>query len=195
MIIKENDKRGLKVIKSRLIKGGVFIFPTFTIYGFSACLFDVYANKKILSLKKRSVNNPFIVIADLDFIVDASDFSDKDFLVSILKANATVIVKTKIKFPFYASKDNKTAFRLANTDVLRYLTDRFPITSTSVNISGKQAINDVKKIVNIYKNRVFGIVCGRVENIQSTIVDIANKEPLILRKGYNIDIIEHLCNK
>ena len=103
---------------------------------------------------------------------------------------ATVIIKTKIRFPFYADKDGKTAFRLANTRLLKSLTSLFPITSTSVNISGKRQLNDIRTICERYSNTVDIIVNGSVKNIQSTIVDLTVSNASIVRHGYNVDRIK-----
>ncbi len=192
MIIKDDNRRKLKAVKRELAGGGVCILPAFTIFGLSASLFSQSANMKIFNIKKRSITNPFIVIADTQFIMSVSDFLDKNCLNAILHAHATVVVKTKIAFPDYVTKDNKTAFRAANTKLLRFLTSNFPITSTSINISGKKELNNIRFITNVYKNRVNSIVNGKVKNTPSTIVELSDKEIKILREGYNIDRIKKL---
>jgi L-threonylcarbamoyladenylate synthase len=189
MLIREENKRALKTIKAKLKNGAVSILPAFTIYGFSASLFDRLANIKILNLKKRDIQNPLIVIASERFILSSSCCRDTALLRLLLKSYVTVIVKTKFAFPFYASKNDFTAFRLANTNLLRTLTSVTPITSTSVNITGKNETNSVQTIYQLYRNRVDVIVKGRIKNAPSTIVELIDAKLKIVREGYNIDRI------
>lgn len=192
MIIKEQDRRGLKRLKYVLKVGGIAILPAFTIYGFSASLFNRCANLKIFRLKKRSFDSPFIVIAKEKFILNASKNVDVGKLEFLLNNGITVVVKTTFEFPFYASFNGSTAFRLANTPLLEYATSLFPITSTSINISGKKDINDIKTLRNMYASKADIIVNGKIENTVSTVVKIEDGSIRILREGCCIDKVNEL---
>ena len=183
MVIKETNTKGLRRLRSVLGLGGLSILPAFTIYGFSAFLFDKYANEKIFRLKKRSKVSPFIVIADKQFILDAVCDVDMGQLEFFLDKGITVIAKTKLDMPAYAAKDGKSAFRIANTYVLKYLTSFFPITSTSINISGKTDVNNIKILVQRYRNAVDVIVNGKIKNVVSTIVELKKDKVVMIRKG------------
>ncbi len=183
MVVKEENKAGLRRVVNTLFRGGVSILPAFTLYGFSANLFDAFANRKILMLKRRETDKPFIVLASADFILEASEDVDKDLLALLLDAGVTVVVKTKYAFPFYASKNGKSAFRKANTPLLSYLCSFFPLTSTSINISGKSSINDVKTILKRYRKRVGAVVVGGTMNMASTVVELKGSRIVVLRKG------------
>ncbi len=192
MIIKEQDKRKLGKLKCVLKAGGIAILPAFTIYGFSASLFNRYANLKIFRLKKRLFDSPFIVIAQKEFILDSVNSVDRDKLEFLLDNGITVVVETSNKFPSYASKNNYTAFRLANTPLLRYAASSFPITSTSINVSGKKDINNVKEIAKVYASKVDIVVSGKTEKMVSTVVKIQDDNIEVLREGCCIDKIEKI---
>ena len=192
MIIKENDILGLHRLKALLSRGGVAILPAYTIYGFSAALFDVYANKRIFEIKKRRLDNPLIVIAGKDYILNAAVDVDLNLLNLLIDRNITVVVKTSIEMPGYVSKNSKTAFRAANTDFLKRLTRHFPITSTSINISGKNSINDIQTILSRYGFFVDAVVAGQVKNEASSIVELCKNSIKVVREGCCIDVLKEI---
>ncbi|WP_025270200.1 L-threonylcarbamoyladenylate synthase [Hippea sp. KM1] len=167
--------------------GGVIVCPAFTIYGFSAFLFSGAANKKIYLFKKRSMHKPFIVIAHKEFIWDVAGDVDKDKLNFLLDSGFSVVIKTRIDLPWWASFLHKTAFRLANTEFLKKVCSIEPITSTSANISNAKEVNLPIQLIRLYKNRVDGIVLGKVKGVSSTIVELEGGRVNILRKGFNIE--------
>nr|WP_269432357.1 Sua5/YciO/YrdC/YwlC family protein [Methanobrevibacter arboriphilus] len=70
----------------------------------------------------------------------------------------------------------------------RKLTQSFPITTTSANLSGKKTLNNPDEIINQLNEGIdFVIDVGRLKQSEpSTIVDLTRKEPKILRKGSGI---------
>ncbi len=191
MLITREDGKLSRVI-STLLNSGVVICPAFTIYGFSAALFDVYANKKISLIKKREQNKPFIVVAEKDFIIASAININKEKLSFLLENGITVVVETGINMPTYASLNGKTAFRDANTPFLKHICKKTPITSTSANVSGKEMGDDIKRIIKIYKGKVGAIVIGKVKGIPSTIVELNKDNVIILRYGYNSEKLKEV---
>jgi len=189
--------RSFKVInrvKSALKNSGVVICPAYTIYGFSAFLFDVYANRKIYSIKRREKKKPFIVIAQKEFIIDNACCFDKDMLKFLLDVNITVVLRTKSWFPDYVSFNSKTAFRAANTPFLNEICALEPITSTSVNISGAKEISSIWDMARIFKKKIDGIVVDRVIGEASTIVELDGSSIKVLREGFNIEKIKEVID-
>lgn len=168
------------------IKNGIVIYPADTIYGFGAYVHNAYANKKIFEIKRRFIQNPFIVLCNLDFVLKNA-FVDDDAL-KLLNLGATVILKNKTSLPFYVSKNEKTAYRLAVNPFIQKIVEKIPLTSTSLNISSKQPINSPKQILRRYFGYVDVIIIGKTKNIASSIVDFENK--IILREGYNNEFIK-----
>ena len=173
---------------SILVSGGVILCPAFTLYGISAGLFDIYANKRIYRIKKRDYGKPFIVIALKEFILESAVDVDKDKLSYLLDNVITVVVKTPLDLPFYAKSNGFVAFRAANTPFLKYICSKTPITSTSVNISGADLkVSRVAEIFRRFREFVDGFVFGSVIGEQSTIVRLENDKVELLRKGYNAE--------
>ncbi|WP_086032843.1 Sua5/YciO/YrdC/YwlC family protein [Desulfurella amilsii] len=168
------------------IKNGMIIYPADTIYGLGAYIYNAFANKRIFEIKKRSIQNPFIVLCDMDFVLK-NVFVDETAL-NLLNLGATVILKNKTTLPFYVSKNGKTAYRLAVNPFMVKIVKKIPLTSTSVNVSAKQSINSTKKILQRYFGIVDIIIIGKTRNVASSIVDFENK--VILREGYNAEAIK-----
>jgi L-threonylcarbamoyladenylate synthase len=195
MIIKENSIEGVHRLKAVLKNGGVSVLPAYTVYGFSASLFDFYANYRIFDIKKRLINSPFLVIAQKEYIFDVAVDVDIERLRFLLENNITVIIKTSVNIPEYASKNSRTAFRAANTELLKRITFSFPITSTSINISGKKSLNNIQTIVDRFGHFVDIIVNGKIKNEASTIVELKGEKIKIFRKGCCIEKLKEsgLC--
>ena len=171
---------------SILVSGGVILCPAFTLYGISAGLFDIYANKRIYKIKRRDYGKPFIVIALKEFILESAVDVDKDKLSYLLDHAITVVVKTPLDLPFYAKSEGRVAFRAANTPFLKYVCSKTPITSTSMNISGvDMKLSRFGDMVKRFKRLVDGFVFGKVLGEQSTIVKLDGDKVEFLRKGYN----------
>ncbi|MGC8791204.1 MAG: Sua5/YciO/YrdC/YwlC family protein [Desulfurella sp.] len=179
------DTDSFKYLNS--IKNGIVIYPADTIYGIGASVFNTYANKKIFKIKRRDLSNPLIVLCSLDFILKSA-YVDEEAL-NLLNLGATLILKNKINLPFYVSKDGKTAYRLAFGPYIKKIVERFALTSTSVNISKKQPINNSKELIKHYFGIVDVIITGKTKNTASTIVDFENK--LILREGDRAETIKN----
>ncbi len=185
-IIKENGS--LNKALSVFVSGGVVLCPAFTLYGISAGLFDIYANKRIFRIKRRDYRKPFIVIALKEFILESAVDVDKEKLFYLLDNAITVVVKTPLDLPFYAKSNDFVAFRAANTPFLKYICSKTPITSTSVNISGMDLkVSRIGDIFKRFKGFVDGFVIGSVIGEQSTIVRLENNKVELLRKGYNAE--------
>lgn len=194
-VIRENSPKACKLALSLIRNGGVMVCPAYTAYGFSAFLFDYYSNERIFRIKKRNLNLPLIVIANKEMILEQAEDADKELLNELLSLSITVIIKTKGRFPRFASLDGKSAFRAANTTFLKEVTKYCPITSTSVNIAGRSSMNDIERIIKIFGRRVDLIVTGDVLGEVSTIVEVEKNRITIVRKGHNFYFLEKFFSR
>jgi tRNA A37 threonylcarbamoyladenosine synthetase subunit TsaC/SUA5/YrdC len=60
-----------------------------------------------------------------------------------------------------------------------------PLISTSVNRSGKNALNDYKKIEQEFSKAVDALFYSKIKNIPlaSTIIDLKREKPALIREG------------
>ena len=75
--------------------------------------------------------------------------------------------------------------RIPNNTVSYELTEKFPITSTSANISNLQSPNNITQIKEqLGENIDYYIDAGTIKNNKSsTIIDLTKNKPQIIRKG------------
>lgn len=168
------------------IKNGVVIYPADTIYGIGAYVYNTFTNKRIFKVKKRDFSKPLIVLCSIDFVLENA-YLDQAAL-ELLNFGATLILKNKKTLPFYVSNNGKTAYRLAFNPYMKKIVEHCALTSTSINISNKEPINDITQIIKRYSSIADVIITGKTKNIASSIVDFENK--VILRKGDNAEIIK-----
>ena len=186
----ENVERVLK-------NSGVIIYPTDTLYGLGARVQDEKANKRIYEIKERS-QKPFLFIANLDFIFSLKDFTDrqKNLIYKLSPLSSTFLFFTEKIFSSYVQENGYVAVRCANTDFLKELVRRAgPITSTSVNISGKKSLFRIKDIIEVFGEKVDLIIDdGDKYSLPSTIIKL-DKKIEVVRRGKNIGKIEKILKE
>lgn len=180
-----------------LKNGGVIICPTNTLYGLGARICDEKANKRIYEIKERS-QKPFLFIANLDFIFSLKNFTDrqKNLIYKLSLLSSTFIFFTEKIFSSYVQENGYIAVRCANTHFLKELVKKVgPITSTSVNVSGKKSLFRIKDIVDVFGEKVDLIIDdGDKYSLPSTIIKL-DKKIKIVRRGKNIQEIEKILKE
>lgn len=169
--------------------GGTVVYPTDTVYGLGVNIFNELAVKKVFYLKKRHFNKPLSVcvskIADI-YKIAYLDKGQDSLVRSILPGPYTIIVRKKehISALLTAGK-NKIGIRIPDNKVCQELTRKFPITTTSANISGKEVSKSAQEALKQFNDSVDLILDAGVskKGIPSTIIDLTIKPPQILRKG------------
>lgn len=176
-----------------LKKSGIIAYPTDTIYGLGANIFDQKAVKRVFKLKGRSFDKPLsIAVADFKMIEELAHVSDENrgLIKKLLPGPITILLLKKDIVPDYITRGSKlVGIRFPkNREAIEIIKKvGFPITSTSANPSGKP---DVFKAEDIKLNVDF-IIRGECKyKKSSTIVDLENKK--ILRRGTGINLLTRL---
>ena len=192
-IIKMNQEYpDLEIIEEAievLSAGGIVLYPTDTIYGLAANAFDEKAVEKIYKIKNRDISKPLSVcvssIEGLSLITD-------------LRENYRILVEKHLPGPFtfifykssnwsnsFFDKHKKIGVRIPNNGIAIELSQIFPITATSANISNEEVFSTPKEILNQLNHEIdFVIDVGSMKSsIPSTVVDLTGNEPIILREG------------
>ena len=177
-----------KVIK----KGGLVVFPTETVYGLGANALNIQAVKKIFKTKKRPIDNPLIVhIAekkDLQKIVTSVSAVAKKLIDKFWPGPLTIIFKKKNIIPNEVTAGLETvAVRLPNHALARAFIREagVPIAAPSANFSGRPSPTEVSHAKkDLGKKTIFILDGGRSKfGIESTIINVLEKIPIILRQG------------
>lgn len=183
----EKDK--IKAAVNALKEGKTVLYPTDTVYGVGANIFDLEAVQKVFSIKKRQLNKPLSVcVSKIDDIKNIA-YLDKDLkkLVSdIFPGPFTIVLNKKESVPSILTSGGRTiGIRIPDNRVCRELSREFPITTTSANISGQAIPESVEGVLKQLGDQIDLILDAGIcrHGIPSTVIDMTVSPPKILRKG------------
>ncbi len=187
------DEAGIRRAGELLRQGGLVAFPTETVYGLGADALDAEAAAKIYRAKGRPSDNPLIVhIADWDAIGRiAADIPTeaKRLADAFWPGPLTMILKKSEVVPFATTGGLETvAVRLPDHEVARALIRAGGgyVAAPSANTSGRPSPTKAEHVAQDLDGVIDMIIDGGdVEiGIESTIVDLTEGRPTILRPGY-----------
>ncbi len=175
-------------IPSILLRGGVVLLPTDTIYGLHALANDDAAIERIVKIKGRGEDKPFVVVGDsieqLEQLGAQFDERTRAVVTELWPGPLTAIVPLRKQIA--ASRGtSKLAVRVPALDSLRAILRRTgPLASTSVNKSGEPALIDPKSLSHALQRSIDAILDDGPRPAEpSTIVDFTGDEPRIIREG------------
>ena len=172
--------------------GGIAAYPTDTVYGLGADIFNDGAVRKVFTAKKRPSSMPLpILIAEtsqLRELVDDITPAAKILMDKFWPGGLTIVFNRARTFKSLALADSgKIAVRLPGHPVALLLIRELghPMVGTSANLHNSPAALTATEVKKQLGNAVDFIVDGGPcpGGIESTIVDISVNPPLILRKG------------
>ena len=179
----------IKQAADTLKAGGVIVYPTDTIYGFGADIFNKAAIERVYKIKKKKVQGFSFIIPDLKDVSKfaiVSDFAYK-IMRKLLPGPYTFILKATKYVPKELIPDKKTvAIRIPDNKVCLELVRLLggPIVTTSVNITGEQFFSDPLDIEKAFGDQVDLILdSGALSNEPSSVVDLTTDAPIIIRRG------------
>lgn len=167
----------------------VIIFPTDTVYGIGASVYDTKGIERIYKIKNRPKSKPLAVLcANLEQIKDICFVSpDAQKLINeFLPGPLTIILKSKDKVKETFGHDT-IGVRIPNYKLaLEILEKEGAFATTSVNESGKPSINDYEIIKEEYQNlvdEIFAPTGEATSSLASTVIDLTDEKPKMLREG------------
>jgi L-threonylcarbamoyladenylate synthase len=195
-IIKINcQKPDLIVIKkiSQIIKnGGLFVFPTETVYGVGALMSNRLAINKIYQLRKRPKNKALLILVSsfamaLKYIQKTSS-QTKNNIEKLWPGPLTIIFKKRKNVPNFVTANQKTvAVRVPENKFLLALIKKIgqPIVAPSANLSGGKSPITAQETFKNFLNKVDLILDGGKTKYQheSTILDLTGRKSKIIREG------------
>ncbi|MBD3299733.1 MAG: threonylcarbamoyl-AMP synthase [Candidatus Moranbacteria bacterium] len=193
-----NLKEVVEISVRTLEEGGVFVYPTDTVYGIGCDALKTLSVKRIKKIKKRASKKPFsVIMRDLEMMDEYVYLSEKDkkIVAKFLPGRFTFVFKGRNKLSSeVVSEEGKVGVRIPDFRLTREISKNFerPYVSTSVNLSGEESLVvgiDIKLMYDKLKNKPdLMIDAGRLGRIgkppkPSTVVDLSEKRPRILRAG------------
>lgn len=171
-----------------LADGGVVLYPTDTVYGLGANIFDKKAVKRVFEIKKRSYLKPLsILVKDVETIdlVAKISMGQKNTIMEYLPGPYTFILDKRSIVPrIITSGTSYVGVRVPGNGLARRLAGIFPITTTSANISDDEVLTNPSDILDQLDCEVDLVIdvgdLGPAKS--STIVDLTSFKPKIIRK-------------
>lgn len=173
-------------------RGGIVAFPTETVYGLGANVFDADAVAKIFEAKRRPADNPLIahiaVLDQIDMLAMDITESAKTLIEEFFPGPLTVVLRKRNTVPLIATAGLDTigirmpAFGLAN-EFLRACD--VPVVAPSANLSGRPSPTTWEAVLEDLDGRIDCILKGEPTEIgiESTVVDCTSDVPVLLRAG------------
>lgn len=174
-------------------EGELVAFPTETVYGLGADALRPEASKKIYAAKGRPSDNPLIVhiskFEDLTYIAEEVPEQAKKLSDAFWPGPLTMIVQKNERVPLETTGGMETvAVRMPNHPVALQLIEKSGclIAAPSANTSGKPSPTEAAHVAEDMDGRIPMILDGGLVGIgiESTIVDLTEEKPMILRPGY-----------
>jgi len=179
-------QRALEVLRS----GGLVAFPTDTVYGVGAPVFDESAVESIYAAKERPVEKAIpVLIGDGEDLLQVAEqipaFASK-LIARFWPGPLTVLVPKKLSVPFVVSATSTVGVRVPDHEVARALLRLAgPMAVTSANISSQPSPTTAEEVEAQLGGRIALIVEGgrTPGGVPSTLVDCTGDEIQILREG------------
>ncbi|MBR9978039.1 MAG: threonylcarbamoyl-AMP synthase [Bacteroidetes bacterium] len=172
--------------------GKLLAFPTETVYGLGANALDEIAVRRIYEVKGRPKDNPMIVHVHakeqarelMQSVPPCFDELANEFWPGPL----TLIVERNAAIPDVVTAGlSGVALRLPDHALARALLRRtaLPVAAPSANVSGRPSPTDARMVMDYLDGRIDAVLDGGpcAVGIESTVLDISMKQPVILRPG------------
>ena len=176
-----------------LKKGGIIIYPTDTVYGLGCDITNAKAVEKIARIKgiKVDKSNFSFICNDLSHLSDyvkQIDTPTYKLLKRALPGPYTFILPVSKSLPKVFKKKKTVGIRIPNNNIVRAIVESLgnPIISTSIHDEDDviEYTTDPELIFEKWKHLVDGVIDGGFgDNLASTIIDLTDSIPKIIREG------------
>lgn len=202
--IDENLKQAVDEAAKLFFNGGVFIYPTDTIYGFGGNPFNENVLRRISEIKKRKEWKRYIhLVGNIEILLKYVDIKHEDhydFLLKIWPNPVSVILKVNAQTKMIYKSDTMS-FRIPNNKFcLKFLENiKMPLISTSVNHSGQEPLNSPDVILQEFGKEVDAVFYSDKKSyfVASTLIDLSSEKPVLIREGKIKfkEILKHFENR
>ena len=175
-----------------LRRGGIVAFPTETVYGLGANVFDEAAIRKIFAAKMRPADNPLIAhvaeISQIELLVSRIPPFAEKLIEAFFPSPLTLVLPKHEKVPLIATANlDSIGVRMPSHQLaLEFLRlCKTPVVAPSANLSGKPSPTNWQAVFEDLDSRIDCILQGdnTAIGLESTVVDCTGEIPQILRRG------------
>ena len=177
--------------------GGVILYPTDTVYGLGANIFNNDAVERIYEIKKRDQSKPLSVLVQntesLELIADLNR-SSREIINKWLPGPFTFILNKKNVVSPYVSASSKVGVRIPDYKIARALASLFPITTTSANLTNECTLSNPQDILHQIGNDIDLVIdVGDLGDAKpSTVIDLSSSKPTLVRNGFDSNDMDSL---
>jgi L-threonylcarbamoyladenylate synthase len=184
--------RDIALAAELLKKGEIVAFPTETVYGLGAPIFNETAVAKIFTAKGRPADNPLIAhVSDLGEVETIAQNIPAEFhllATHFFPGPLTVVLEKHPAVPNIVSGGLKTiALRMPRHPLALALIQAVgePLVAPSANLSGKPSSTTAAHVVADFEGKIAAVLDGGSCEIglESTVVYLVEGKPAILRLG------------
>jgi L-threonylcarbamoyladenylate synthase len=176
----------LAALKKKADDGGIFVYPTSTLYGIGASIYSNSGIEAVNGIKSRPVGMPLSIMASARHLEDLCAIPDiaKPFLKSGDTRISAILPALETAPPILVHRGT-LAVRLPCSRLTASIVDFLgPITSTSANLHGMPSPADVSGAMSQLGDRAFIYIdSGKLAGKPTTLVDYTGREPKIIREG------------
>ena len=190
----ENVDEALLIAPGKVLReGGLVAFPTETVYGLGGDAKNASASEKIYAAKGRPSDNPLIVhiaeFSELEEIVEEVPDSARALADAFWPGPLTMILQKNEVIPYETTGGLDTvAVRMPSHPVARAFikASGCMVAAPSANISGRPSPTTADHVWEDLNGRIDYVIDGGAVEIglESTIIDLTEDIPLVLRPGY-----------
>lgn len=175
-------------IAELLKAGAVIAYPTDTFYGLGADIYCEDAIKRVFEIKGRESDKPILILISEIGELAPLVTNDNSILHKHWPGPLTLVFNASENISnFLTAGTGKIGIRLPDHHFCRMLIKKLghPITATSANISGMSSLDDPSDVLTSFGDKIDVLVDGGKTKggLESTVVDVSGKEPVILREG------------
>ncbi len=187
-----NDRSQIQEAAMILQNGGIVAFPTETVYGLGADVYNPKAIQKIYQAKGRPGDNPLIVhihnIDQMAMLAKNIPPEAYDLAKAFWPGPLTLILEASDNVPEAVTAGLTTvALRMPSNPVALKLleTAGVPIAAPSANLSGRPSPTRAEHVIEDLNGKAEAIIISEKSKIgiESTVLDLSVKPARILRPG------------
>ena len=179
---------------SDLNNGKVICFKSDTIWGLSANPYNRIAVNHLYKIKQRVLNKPFIFLIkkgeNIENFITPPHLEERKIINKLWPGPISIIFNYNNQsdlLQFY-TEQKTIALRMPKNKLCQNILNKldYPLPSTSVNIEGKEPINNFRDIIKFLKDEDVTILknINKTNNfISSTLIKIENNKINVIRKG------------
>lgn len=190
VILSGEDTTAIERAADALRRGGVVAFPTDTVYGIGAMVFDPRAVAQLYVVKERPPEKSIPILigqrADAQIVTSALPAAFHQLAEAFWPGALTIVVPKLAAVPEIVSAGLTVGVRLPDHPLARALLRRTgPLAVTSANRSGGANTMTAAEVLAQLEGRIELIVDGGAcpGGLPSTVVDCTTTPPILLRPG------------